>query len=145
MAERAVTLGSSHEFIRYFQLAHALADYRAGDFTVAKEWIDKCLHSDKGMGGYGIAMAKLLGAMIQARLGNDEQARNEWAKAAEFCKSLPQIERGQLLYPSDWHDGIGVELLRREAEQLLKSTSPADAKTTLDGPTTSDGAVAEPR
>jgi tetratricopeptide (TPR) repeat protein len=145
LAERAVTTGSNHEVIRYYQFAHALADYRAGEFGKAKEWADKCLSSDKAMGGYGIAMAQLLGAMTDTRLGNEEQARAEWSQALQFCDRLPHLERGQLLYPSDWHDGIGVELLRREAERLINATLKTGAKATPDGRTSSIGAAMDPR
>ena len=127
LSERAVMNGSNQLTIRYFQLAHALADYRAGEYAIAQKSIDKCLHSDKVMTAYGIVMAQLLDAMIQARLGNEEKAHDAWSQALQYCAGLPQLEFGQLLFSGDWHDGIGVELLRREAEQLFKGTSGADA------------------
>jgi eukaryotic-like serine/threonine-protein kinase len=127
LAERAVTKGANSRNLRYFQLAHALADYRAGEFGTASEWIIRCGQSEKPLGAYGVGMANLLGAMIQARLGNKEKAAGEWTRAAQFCDGLPQVQHGQLLYPADWHDGIAVELLRREAEQLFQRRAPSDA------------------
>jgi eukaryotic-like serine/threonine-protein kinase len=142
LAERSVTIGAKHGVIRYFQLAQALADYRAGQYASSREWVQKCLHSDKDMAPYGVGMAKLLAAMCESRLGNKDEARAAWDEARKFCADRPHVDRGQLLFPGDWHDGLGLELLFREAERLFQSPPPADAKKMVEAPkpTTTAGA-----
>jgi hypothetical protein len=120
LAHRSVTNGANNGVIRYFLFAQALADYRAGQFATSHDWAQKCLQSKQAMAPYGIGMAKLISAMSARRLGHNDQARSEWADASQFCAPLPRVDRGQLLFPGDWHDGIGMELLRREAQKLFE-------------------------
>jgi serine/threonine protein kinase/tetratricopeptide (TPR) repeat protein len=144
LAERAVTIGANDDLSRFFQLAHALADFRAGQFDVARQWLDQCLRSDKLLGDYCTAMARLLSAMTYSRLHNDDKAQSEWALAQQCCAKLPSLERGQLFHFGDWHDGIGVLLLRREAEKLLGRRQPVDSKTKRDLPKSLQGTVIHP-
>ncbi len=120
LADRAISASPDHPAYRYFELANALANYRAGKLAEAKVWLEKCRQSKTDFGLYPTAMMQLLGSMILSKLGETEQARTEWKHAAEFCNGLPQTERHQLLYPGDWHDGLAAEILRREAERLFK-------------------------
>jgi hypothetical protein len=72
-------------------------------------------------------MAVLLKAMIAFRLGDVEKAATDSRAIEQGWIVYPSLERGQLLYPSDWHDGIGAELLHREAKQLFQSRNGTDA------------------
>jgi tetratricopeptide (TPR) repeat protein len=119
LADRAIALAPQHESLAYFELAQGLAEYRAGEFARACAALERCLADQNRMGLYGVALAKLLTAMCRFQQGDAEEARPLLVKATRYCDSLPQTSNGQLLYLSDWHDGIAVDLIRREAEELF--------------------------
>ncbi|HEV8067662.1 MAG TPA: protein kinase [Planctomycetaceae bacterium] len=128
LAERSVILGAQLEVIRYFQFVRALADYRAGQYASSHEWLQKCLRSDKGMGDAVLGMVKVLSAMTERRLGNEDKARSAWAEARQFCADRPDVDHGRLLVPGEWHDSIGLELLFREAQKLFDRPTTAESK-----------------
>jgi tetratricopeptide (TPR) repeat protein/serine/threonine protein kinase len=99
LADRAVTLGKSHEFYPFFMTAKALAEYRLDRFESALDWGKKA--GAKGAG----APTYLVLAMANHRLGNAEQARNSLTTA---------------LATYDWKSSDGIiHALRREAQDLL--------------------------
>jgi serine/threonine protein kinase len=133
LAQRAVDAGPDHYTSRYFQFVHALAEYRAGHFAEAKTWVDRSLEqTDKVFGLYPQIMAGLLRAMVSARLGDVQKARGEWGSLERDWSNYPSLGRGQLLYPVDWHDGIGAELLHREAQRMFQALKDADARKPAD-------------
>ena len=130
LADRSITLTlPQHAFFSYPELAQALAEYRAGQFASTLEWLKKFLAHPGGMGTYGTGMAQLLQAMAKLRQVDNDEAQQLFAEARQFCDRLPQITHGQLLHTGDWQDGLGVEVLRREAEEIFKKATSKDVST----------------
>lgn len=82
--------------------------------------------------GQTLQATKLISAMSQRRMGDCDKARSEWGEASRFCSGWSCLDRGQLLHSSDWHDGIGMELLLREANQLFETPAPAESEPLVD-------------
>jgi hypothetical protein len=144
LAQRAVDAEPDHWASRHFQFVQALAEYRAGHFAEASTWIDRSLgQTDKDFGPYSHAMARLLRAMVSARLGDVQKARSEREALERDWGNYPSLERGQLLYPGYWHDGIGAELLHREAQRIFQELKEADATKPAD-PGSATSAPANP-
>jgi serine/threonine protein kinase/predicted Zn-dependent protease len=128
LARRSVDGRSDHPSSQYFQFCQALAEYRAGNLDEASTWIDRSLgHADRNWEQpYPHSMARVLRTMISARLGNIRKARAEWELLDRDWVRFPSVERGELLYPSDWHDRIGAELLYHEAKRILQELKDTD-------------------
>jgi tetratricopeptide (TPR) repeat protein len=97
--------------------------HRAGRFEAAIERLNEAI---KSHGKDGTAADWLFLAMAQYRLGRAEEARQALDKAARW---MEQAEQGQLQdehvkLPLSWHDRLEFQLLRREAEKLIKSGEP---------------------
>ncbi len=90
-----------------------MAEYRAGHWQEAIQWLEKSLQAAAGANGVDWFFL----AMAHQQLGDHEQARNDYDKAVEWM---------------DQHAPHDEELLRfrREAEELLagKPATGADAE-----------------
>jgi serine/threonine protein kinase/tetratricopeptide (TPR) repeat protein len=123
MADRAVTLGKDHAWIHYFELVKGLAEYRAGKFASAADWLSKTIDQPTTVGGTGPdwnrdAAAYSVLAMAQHQLERPGEAREALAKAAEIADTkLPKIESAGLL--DNWADWLIARILLREAQTLV--------------------------
>jgi tetratricopeptide (TPR) repeat protein len=100
----------------------ALAHYRAGHYREAVDCLSPELNGDPGL-GYRIRNW-LIAAMAHQRLGHGDEARRWLDKAEQWLKQKDgeRQNNGSRLAPSGigWCDWLGIQLLRREAEEALK-------------------------
>ena len=120
LAERAVTGTEKHNYYRYFLLARAMAHYRAGEFDRAIALLDKSFAA--GARFFDPKPAYLVLAMAHHQLGQREEAEKAMKKARALMeqKGIPQEGSGD--YGSGWHDWVICQLLRREAETLIRGS-----------------------
>jgi serine/threonine protein kinase/WD40 repeat protein/tetratricopeptide (TPR) repeat protein len=114
-----------------FRHTLALAHYRAGQFADALEQAEKSLDDDKSWGAQVVNW--LLLAMIHEKLEHHQAAQQWLTKAKKWldqtrAKATPP-ETFRLPVPS-WCDALEIELLRREAQALLKRDDPIKFKKT---------------
>ncbi|MEO6811271.1 MAG: tetratricopeptide repeat protein, partial [Isosphaeraceae bacterium] len=110
LADRAVTLGASHRYFFYFQLAKGMADYRRGAFEDAIAWCDKSQAQAGGLDFIG-AMGQLFQAMSYLRLNRADQGLQSLNQAR---KIMAEFSNGG----HNWHDWLACQIIRREAETL---------------------------
>ncbi|HZN66213.1 MAG TPA: tetratricopeptide repeat protein [Tepidisphaeraceae bacterium] len=99
----------------WFELARALAHYRADDFKSAAEIAGAVplhdIHRD--------ASALSILAMARHRQGNPDDGRAALADAKKLISArMPRVEEGQT-FGDDWHDWLHARILCREAERTL--------------------------
>jgi serine/threonine protein kinase/WD40 repeat protein/tetratricopeptide (TPR) repeat protein len=99
----------------YFH-ALGLAQYRAGQFDQALQSFTKA--NDKAWTYWELNWFGL--ALVHHRLGHPDDARQCLDKGIQWLERIgpPTPERPAKLFPQDW---LEAELLRREAEELLKT------------------------
>jgi tetratricopeptide (TPR) repeat protein len=99
----------------------AVAHYRAGQFDQAVRRAEQSLKDDPAWEGHVVDW--LLLAMAHQRLGHGDEARRWLDKAVQWIdqagKGLPKESRFALPVPS-WGDRLEIQLLRREAEDVLE-------------------------
>jgi serine/threonine protein kinase/formylglycine-generating enzyme required for sulfatase activity/Flp pilus assembly protein TadD len=118
LAEQALKGTEKHQDHRWFLMARGLADYRQGQFARAVERLGPCTREDNAL--YLTATSHLLVAMAHKRLGQDGPARQALNRARELAdQKFPKPEKGEPL-DWDWLDWIRFQVLRREAEALMK-------------------------
>ena len=119
LAEQALTGTEQAWAYSWFLLARGLADYRNGRFRGALTWIEKCLAADSKRRPVPLdATAGLIAAMAHHRLGRPERAAEALGKAVKLWEQQPAGDLGP-----DWDDWLRFQLLRREAEALVKGAA----------------------
>jgi len=114
MADLALSKGTSHPALPFFQACRALADYRLGRFAEAAELAGKV--GDQLP--YAQVEALAVRAMALKRLSRDEEARAVYVNAAAvFETKMPKLESGNL--GADWRDWVITRELLREAGTLM--------------------------
>jgi tetratricopeptide (TPR) repeat protein len=126
LADRAVTGTEKHRDYRWFVLAKGLAEYRAGHYAAALEWLNRfspradLAHADATAFAV-LAMAKhKLGSAPgadAARLAGEARAALGHAQAI-LAKKMPDPKKGRP-YGGDFHDWLHAQILVHEAEGLL--------------------------
>jgi WD40 repeat protein/predicted Zn-dependent protease len=118
LAEQAVTGTEKDGDYRWLLLVRGLADYRNGRFSSALTWIEKCLAADSERRPVSLdATAGLIAAMAQHRLGRPERASEALEKACQLMAQKSPADPDD-----DWDDWLRFQLIRREAEALVKGT-----------------------
>jgi tetratricopeptide (TPR) repeat protein len=97
-------------------LTLALACYRAGDLPAAKVAVEKSIA--RYPGGNGDAFNWLVAALIEAKLGNIDKARQWYTKAADCCLSQPSSDPN-------------LVDLANEAQQLMDADDAVQANLSL--------------
>jgi hypothetical protein len=101
-----------------------LAEYRAGHAEQAFEWLRKSLarfpagHSERANAGFVLALA-------YHRLDRTDDARDAFQEAARLMEQHFGHLDGAAV--GNWRDWLLCQILRREAEALLKITPPKPA------------------
>jgi hypothetical protein len=126
LADRAVTGTEKHPDYRWWVLAKGLAEYRAGHYTAALDWLNR--FSPQADGEHRDATAFAVLAMTKHRLGlapGDNSARlAKEARAALghaqaiLASKMPDPKKDRP-YGSDFHDWLHAQILVHEAEGLL--------------------------
>jgi serine/threonine-protein kinase len=127
LAERAANRSAGQANAKWFHLAKGIADYREGQFPSALERLGKSLSPGSEV-IYLDSMAYLFLAMAHQRLGQGEEAQQALYKARFLMNEhFPKLERGQFLGP-DWADWLRFQIVRREAEALIKTPAAVSQK-----------------
>jgi serine/threonine protein kinase/tetratricopeptide (TPR) repeat protein len=114
----------------WLEATHALVDYRAGRFVSAAEILVRV--APTGEGTHRDALAFSILAMAQQRLGKVEEARAALMNGQQIIATrMPDPKRGQT-FGDDWVDWLQCQILYREAEHLLRETSPTTTTPTLE-------------
>jgi tetratricopeptide (TPR) repeat protein len=103
----------------WFALSKGLAEYRAGHFDAALQFMDRAQSIEAKPGK---ATIDLIRGMAHYRLGNGERAREFLEKAIVQINELPKPGVEPISGPENW---LICHVLRREAEQLIGKTAPA--------------------
>jgi WD40 repeat protein/tetratricopeptide (TPR) repeat protein/tRNA A-37 threonylcarbamoyl transferase component Bud32 len=116
LADRAVTKEPAESGVMPWLLqTRGLAEHRAGRFADAAGWLEKSLANKPSLDVQ--ASARFLLAMGQHQMGKTEQAKATLSLALEItAREMPPLDKSG----SGWHDWLINDLLRREAEMLLK-------------------------
>ena len=122
LAEVAAEKGAEHDWRHYFQLARGMAAYRTGDWAGTLDW---CGRSRELSGGTASMAAAdfLFEAMAHQQMNHADQARAAMGEATRLIDEYlaeAQEDRGD-----QWSDWLICEIVRREAEELLKQGSGA--------------------
>jgi tetratricopeptide (TPR) repeat protein len=126
LADRAVTSTEKHRDYRWFVLAKGMAEYRAGHYAAALEWLNRfspradLAHADAtAFAVLAIAKHKLGSApgADAARLAGEARAALGHAQAI-LAKKMPDPKQGRS-YGGDFHDWLHAQILVHEAEGLL--------------------------
>jgi len=122
LADVAVTQGSQSEFLPWFKLCKALAEYRLGNFANSVTWARQALDS-AGAIPERDAAAWLVLSMAQKRLGQDSTAKASLSEAVRLIdRELPKLDSGDL--GAGWINRIIADLLFREATPTVEGESP---------------------
>jgi hypothetical protein len=126
LADRAVNGTGKHQCDRWFVLAKGMAEYRAGHYAAALEWLNRFSPGAGGVHGDATAFAVL--AMAKHRLGlapgADAARLTAEARAALshaqaiLAQKMPDPKAGRP-YGGDFHDWLHAQILVHEAEGLL--------------------------
>jgi tetratricopeptide (TPR) repeat protein len=107
--------------VSWFQLASAIAKYRAGQFQDALDRL-RIADAQAGEQVYCRVLIELFRAMSQHQLGKQEAAQDSLKKAIDRLNATaPTAEDEVPDYGPGWHDRLMGEVIRREAEALISS------------------------
>jgi tetratricopeptide (TPR) repeat protein len=108
---------------RPFKLAHVpgAALYRAGKYEAAERSFEAAAR-----GVQLRALDHYFLAMVRHRLGKPREARQALDRGARWLEAAQRQQAGKKQRPLPWFFRVAVEHLRREAETLLGSASPAE-------------------
>jgi hypothetical protein len=119
LARRAVTGTENHGYYRYFALAKALTEGRAGRHAEVITWLERFAPRTDGELWDATGFAAL--AMAQHHLGRGEEAKASLAKAKAIVgRKMPDPAKGRLFGP-DWLAAVHAQVVTLESEELLKS------------------------
>jgi tetratricopeptide (TPR) repeat protein len=113
LADRSVTGTEKHGDYPWFLIARGMAEYRAGKFADAINWLRKSLSPDSEI-PVRDGLAYLFLAMAHHRLGQSDDASQAMDRALMMEEKLPKPGGADLGY--DW---LRFHLVRREVEALL--------------------------
>jgi tetratricopeptide (TPR) repeat protein len=103
----------------WFLLAKAMAEYRAGEFQDALTGFERAKQAQSN-NAYSLAIINLFLAMSHHRLGHADAARDRLAEGVQIIdKQLPKTGSGDV--GEGWHDWLMCQLVRREAETLVRA------------------------
>lgn len=100
----------------WFRLAKGMAEYRAGHWQDAIDWLERAEQTSDGS-LYLNTLIDLFLAMSHHRLQQTEPARQRLAKATETIEQ--RFPKPGSDYGGSWHDMLMCHILHREAQALL--------------------------
>jgi eukaryotic-like serine/threonine-protein kinase len=122
LARRAIELGPTHGYIRFFKFGLGLAEYRSGDFKAsAARLLD--VAPDPTEGGAFDSAASFFRALALRRLGQDAEAQSLFAKAEQAMAPLPRDPADPLADGGD-ADTVIAWIAYREAKAAFKRPTP---------------------
>jgi non-specific serine/threonine protein kinase/serine/threonine-protein kinase len=143
LAEERLALTAPPSGHHYYWSIHVvgLAYYRAGQYQKAVDWLSKAMKDDPGW-EYPVPNWLVL-SMAHQRLGHAEEAQQWFDKAKQWfgekTRSRPADWTRAAPPGWQWWDWLGVQVLCREAETLLKGADRPAGKDKEKGPGKSGG------
>ena len=127
LAERAANRSFGQANAKWFHLVKGIADYRQGQFAGALEWLGRSVSPGSEV-VYLDSTAYLFLALAHKRLGHDEDAKQALYKARFLMdERFPKLGGGQSL-GANWADWLRFQIVRREAESLIKTPAAVSQK-----------------
>ncbi|HEV2294743.1 MAG TPA: tetratricopeptide repeat protein [Tepidisphaeraceae bacterium] len=117
LADRAVTGTEEDGLFRFFVLAKALAEYRAGRHASALDWARRW-GANAGGNEYD-ATAFSVTALAHLGLGQRDEATSALREAQLIIGAKSPDTANGRPYGNDWHDWLHARILFREAEKML--------------------------
>jgi tetratricopeptide (TPR) repeat protein len=110
------------QFLPYSQFAKGLIEFRVGNFTDARDWLQKSIDNDFiGDGHSRYVQSYMVLAMALHRLNEPEKARAAFAQGDAIRQAkLPAIDSGDLGSGWYWRDWVIAHVLMKEAKALLE-------------------------
>lgn len=119
LAQRATETNPPHSYQRFFELARGMAEYRAGRFASAVEWLTRSRDTSRiSMNPQCIALAWLFQAMALHQLKQPEPARQAFATAERLLEPVVANLQKELA-AVHWHDTVNARVVHDEAQSLL--------------------------
>jgi WD40 repeat protein/serine/threonine protein kinase/Flp pilus assembly protein TadD len=131
LSERVVAGAKGSDIYHWFLQTRGMAEYRAGRFQTAVEWLEKSSQRcPKTMEGNQCkALTNLFLAMAYARLepAARDKARKALDQALEIVgRDMPKA--GSADFGSAWYDWLHIQIVRPEAEEVVKRKAPEQRK-----------------
>jgi serine/threonine protein kinase/tetratricopeptide (TPR) repeat protein len=127
LADQAFELWKNSYLVHDLQLVKGLAEYRAGQFASAIDWVSKSIGQPTLFRGpRPDAAAYLVMAMAQHQLQRPDEARATLAKGADIVDTK-LLKRQNATLDENWLDWLVADILLREARALIEG--PADTPT----------------
>jgi serine/threonine protein kinase/Flp pilus assembly protein TadD len=127
LAETAVTAGTNHPYLYYFQATKALAEYRQGHFSSALDWSGRVLEQPNRNPELDEHAYAVL-AMAHDRLGQSNEARSAFLKGLQIWDSqMPHLDSGHIGSGGLWVDWISARALFREARQVVNGAAEVES------------------
>jgi hypothetical protein len=122
LADQAFASGKNSYWLYDLEMIKGLAEYRAGQFEGAIDWVGKSIGQPTMVTGpRPDAPAFLVLAMAQHRLGRPDEARAALAKGADIVNTkLLKVEKNAAL-DENWTDWLIAHILLREAQALIEA------------------------
>jgi len=120
LADQALALGKNSYWVYYLQFVKGLAEYRAGHFASAVDWMDKCIGQPTMVSGpRPDGPAYLVQTMALRQLKRSEEARAALAKGTDIVNTkFLKLENAAL--DENWVDWLIAHILLREAQALIQ-------------------------
>ncbi|MCF7763641.1 MAG: protein kinase [Verrucomicrobia bacterium] len=115
LAHRTVS-DPEHWILPWGTFVMGLAEYRLGNYSEARRWSLQCIEGAEA-GAWRMLHAHVVLAMSEFQMDHAEAASNALLKAETL---LNQNENAVFGFGEQWHDGVFYEVLKREAEQLIR-------------------------
>jgi tetratricopeptide (TPR) repeat protein len=127
LADQAFRLGQNGYRASDLRFIKGLAEYRAGQFASAIDWVSKSIGQPPMVRGpRPDAAAFLVMAMAQHQLKRQGEARAALAKGADIINTK-LLKRENATLDENWADWLIADILLREARMLIESP-PATTK-----------------
>jgi eukaryotic-like serine/threonine-protein kinase len=120
LADRALTLGKNSYWVYDLKFIRGLADYRAGQFQRAVDWVSQSIGQPTMVTGpRPDAPAYLVLAMAQHQLQRPEEARAALAKGADIVNTN-LLKRENRALDENWVDWLIGHILLSEAQAMIE-------------------------
>jgi WD40 repeat protein/serine/threonine protein kinase/tetratricopeptide (TPR) repeat protein len=128
LSERALRVKETDQLYHWYLHTRGMVEYRAGRYQAAIDWLRKSVKCspDNQEGKYSRGLTYLFLAMSYARLepADREKASRAFGQAVQIMENdLPRASSSDL--GGAWFDWLHCQIIRREAEGVVKSKTPA--------------------
>jgi tetratricopeptide (TPR) repeat protein len=121
LADQAFKLGQNGYRASNLRFIKGLAEYRAGQYASAIDWVSKSIGQPTVVRGpRPEAAAFLVMAMAQHQLKRPDEARAAFAKGADIVNTK-LLKRENATLDENWADWLIADILLREAQTLIES------------------------